>query len=86
MSNTTVTYRGVEIEAINFGSMDGAKKDKIEQSNTYVVYDSMGRRTDIYIIASNINEACNEAKKMEEVRKLGSYYKIKRTYSGGVRG
>jgi hypothetical protein len=58
---------------------------KTEQSNTYVVYDSMGRRTNIYIIASNIKDACNEAKKNNDVKKL-AFYKVKRAYSGGVRG
>ena len=58
---------------------------KIEQCNTYVVYDSMGRRTSIYIIASNIKEACREAKKRQS--EIGSaYYKVKRAYNGGVRG
>ena len=56
-----------------------------KQSNTYVVYDSMGRRTNIYIIASNIKEAYEEAKKRQSEIK-SSYYKIKRAYSGGVRG
>lgn len=56
-----------------------------EQQNTYVIYDSMGRRTEIYIIASNIKDACKEAKKYE--KQLGSvFYKVKRSYSGGVRG
>lgn len=58
---------------------------KQEQNNTYVIIDSMGRRTNIYIIASNIKEATTEAKKRE--REIGSsYYKIKRCYNGGVRG
>lgn len=58
---------------------------KIEQSNTYNVIDSMGRPTKIYIIASNIKEACAEAKKRE--CEIGSaYYKVKRCYTGGVRG
>jgi hypothetical protein len=56
-----------------------------KQSNTYVVYDSMGRRTNIYIIASNIKEAYEEAKKRQSEIK-SSYYKIKRAYNGGVRG
>lgn len=56
---------------------------KIEQSNTYMVYDSMGRRMEIYIIASNIKDACKEAKKMKEVP---YYHKVKRCYNGGVRG
>ncbi len=58
---------------------------KIEQSNTYNVIDSMGRPTNIYIIASNIKEACVEAKK--RLAEIGSaYYKVKRAYNGGVRG
>lgn len=58
---------------------------KIEQSNTYNVIDSMGRPTKIYIIASNIKDACAEAKKRQS--EIGSvYYKIKRCYNGGVRG
>jgi hypothetical protein len=56
-----------------------------KQSNTYVVYDSTGRRTNIYIIASNIKEAYEEAKKRQSEIK-SSYYKIKRAYNGGVRG
>jgi len=56
-----------------------------EQSNFYNVIDSMGRPTQIYIVASNIKDACIEAKKRE--LEIGSaYYKVKRCYSGGVRG
>ena len=56
-----------------------------EQSNWYRIYDSMGRPTSIYIIASNIKEACKEAKTRE--KEIGSsYYKVKRCYNGGVRG
>lgn len=58
-----------------------------EQSNTYVVFDSMGRRTDIYIVASNIKEAGKLAKADIRVKALNSnYWQIKRAYSGGVRG
>lgn len=58
---------------------------KIEQNNWYVIIDSMGRRTDIYVIASNIREACKEARKIEN--EIGSsYYKVVRCYNGGVRG
>ena len=65
--------------------MTNAQTQKIEQSNTYVVYDSMGRRTEIYIFASNIKDACKEAKM--SIREIGSsYYKVKRAYNGGVRG
>lgn len=53
------------------------------QSNTYVIYDSMGRRMDIYIIASNIKEACKIAKSRKDIP---YYHKVKRAYSGGVRG
>jgi hypothetical protein len=61
------------------------EKQKIEQSNTYNVIDSMGRPTKIYIIASNLKEACVEAKKRQN--EIGSnYYKLKRCYNGGVRG
>lgn len=60
---------------------------KQEQKNWYNVFDSMGRPTDIYIIASNINDACREAGKMQKEGKIkSSYYKVKRCYNGGVRG
>jgi len=56
-----------------------------EQSNYYNVIDSMGRQTSIYIVASNIKDAYAEAKKRQS--EIGSaYYKLKRCYSGGVRG
>ena len=54
-----------------------------EQANTYMVYDSMGRRMEIYITASNIKDACRIAKNMKEVP---YYHKVKRCYNGGVRG
>ena len=54
-----------------------------EQSKLYVVYDSMGRRMEIYINASNIKDACKIAKSMKEVP---YYHKVKRCYNGGVRG
>jgi len=54
-----------------------------EQANTYMVYDSMGRRMGIYITASNIKDACKIAKNMKEVP---YYHKVKRCYNGGVRG
>jgi len=63
--------------------MENEKNTK--QSNTYNVIDSMGRATSIYIIASNMKEACAEAKKRQA--EIGSaYYKVKRAYNGGVRG
>ena len=59
--------------------------EKTQQNNWYKVYDSMGRPTEIYIIASNIKDACREAKnRMAEIG--SSYYKVKRCYTGGVRG
>lgn len=58
---------------------------KIEQENWYVIYDSMGRRTEKYVIAANINEARKEARKIEN--QIGSrWYKVVRCYNGGVRG
>lgn len=61
------------------------EKQEIKQNNTYQVIDSMGRKTNIYIIASNIKNACEEAKGRQA--EIGScYYKIIRCYNGGVRG
>lgn len=58
---------------------------KKEQNNTYYIIDSMGRNTNKAVIASNIKDAYVEAKKI--VKDLGiSYYKLKRSYNGGVRG
>jgi hypothetical protein len=55
------------------------------QTNTYRIYDSMGRKTEILILASNIKDACKEAKKREA--EIGSsFYKVKRCYTGGVKG
>ncbi len=56
-----------------------------DQDNTYMVFDSMGRATNIYICASNIQDARKVAKMHE--REIGSaYYKVVRGYNGGVRG
>jgi hypothetical protein len=61
------------------------EKQTIKQNNTYEVFDSMGRKTHIYIIASNIKKAREEAKKRQT--EIGTcYYKIIRCYNGGVRG
>lgn len=58
---------------------------KNQQSNIYFIIDSMGRNTNKAVIASNIKDAYNEAKKI--VKDLGiSYYKLKRSYNGGIRG
>ena len=61
---------------------------KIEQDNTYKVVDSMGRTTTLYVSASNINEARSEVIRIAKLEGiiLGNYYKVKRCYSGGVRG
>jgi hypothetical protein len=49
-----------------------------DQDNTYMVFDSMGR-------ATNIHDARKVAKMHE--REIGSaYYKVVRGYNGGVRG
>ena len=62
-----------------------AETQKNYQSNFYNVIDSMGRPTKIYIIASNIKDACAEAKKRQS--EIGSvYYKLKRCYNGGIKG
>jgi hypothetical protein len=54
-------------------------------NNTYNVIYSNGKPSSIYIIASNIKDACVQAKKME--KQIGSsHYKVKRCYNGGVRG
>lgn len=56
-----------------------------EQNNTYNVIYSNGKPSKIYIVASNLKDACIEAKK--RISEIGSsYYKVKRCYNGGVRG
>jgi hypothetical protein len=59
---------------------------KIEQANFYNVIYSCGKASNIYIKASNISDACKEAKKRQ--KEIGSsYYKVKRCYKfAGVRG
>lgn len=58
---------------------------KNEQNNTYNVIYSSGKPSKIYIIASNIKDACKEAKLRE--KEIGSSnYKVTRCYNGGVRG
>ena len=65
--------------------MDNNQTPSGPQSNLYNVIDSMGRPTKIYIVASNINEACAEAKKKQS--EIGSeYYYLRRMYNGGVMG
>ena len=59
--------------------------NEMEQQNTYNVISSNGKPTKIYIIASNLKDACKEAKQREN--EIGSsYYKLKRCYNGGIRG
>ena len=57
-----------------------------EQQNWYNIIYSNGEPSKLYIIASNIKDACKEAKK--RINEIGSaYYKVKRCYKwGGVRG
>lgn len=59
---------------------------KIEQANSYRMYDNMGRPvTDMVVTASNVREAIRLAKKKGFFR--AHYYgKLKREYNGGVRG
>jgi hypothetical protein len=63
-----------------------ATDQKIEQSNWYNVFDSMGRRTEIYYIASNINDAYKAFKADRPNFQKYYYGKLKRCYNGGVRG
>lgn len=76
----TITYLCVT-KAKNMTTTTNTQK--IEQNNTYQVYDSMGRKMEIYITASNIKDACKIAKQMKDVP---YYHKVKRSYNGGVRG
>ena len=59
---------------------------KIEQTNYYNVVDSMGRPTDIYYCASNINEAFKMFKADTKNFQKHYYGKLRRCYNGGVRG
>lgn len=62
------------------------KTKKNEQSNFYNVVDSMGRPTDIYYCASNIKDAFAMFKSDTANYQKHCYGKLKRGYSGGVRG
>ena len=53
------------------------------QNNTYMVIASNGVTIIDYIIASNLQDAFKIAKSNNY---KSSYYKVKRTYNGGVRG
>jgi len=76
--------------AYNLKFKDMNSSDKIEQENAYKVIGSNGLQMKnanneyVYIIASNIKEACQKAKELLGSRY--SYCKIKRCYNGGVRG
>jgi serine/threonine protein phosphatase PrpC len=59
---------------------------KIEQSNFYRVYDSMGRGTEIGYFASNFNQAFEQFKNDKANFQKHYYGKLKRAYNGGVRG
>lgn len=55
------------------------------QSNCYNIIYSNGKPSNIYIVASNLKDACKEAKSRQN--EIGSNnYKVKRCYNGGVRG
>lgn len=57
-----------------------------DQNNTYCMIDSMGRTVEeSYILASNINEAIAKMKQNGMFQKY-YYGKVKRCYTGGVRG
>lgn len=58
---------------------------KTAQQNSYRVYDSSGRATEIAICASNINDAFKIFKSLPEYNKY-CFGKIRRCYNGGVRG
>lgn len=80
---------GVKITTL-FSDLNKDEADKkITQNNQYVIYDYNGRLTNIYILASNIQDATRNA--MENLAVIISltgsrWYKIKRSYNGGVRG
>jgi len=61
-------------------------KTKQEQNNLYNITDSMGRKTDVYYCASNIDEAYKMFK--DDKVNFSKYYygKLRRCYNGGVRG
>lgn len=59
---------------------------KIEQSNCYNVFDSMGRPTNVYYFASNIKDALKMFKADEANFQKHYYGKLKRGYNGGARG
>lgn len=57
-----------------------------EQSNTYRVYDSMGRATDVVYCASNMKQAYALFK--ADVKNYQRFFNghLKRTYNGGAKG
>lgn len=57
---------------------------KKNQQNIYRIITSNGKNVNIYVAASNINEAHKIVKK--DYQSFGNFYKLKRCYSGGVRG
>ena len=55
------------------------------QQNTYNIIYSNGMPSKLYIVASNLPDACKIAKTM--INEIGSsFYKVKRCYNGGARG
>ena len=55
------------------------------QQNTYKIFFSNGKPSEIYITASNIKEACILAKPLAKQHQLDNYM-VKRCYNGGVMG
>jgi len=55
------------------------------QQNTYKIFFSNGKPSEIYITASNLKEACALAKPLAKQHQLDNYI-VKRAYNGGVRG
>ena len=55
------------------------------QQNTYKIFFSNGKPSEIYITASNIKEACILAKPLAKEHRLDNYM-VKRCYNGGMMG
>lgn len=55
-----------------------------KQENLYQIISSNGKPSNIYVCASNINEAHKIVKAQH--KSFGNFYALKRCYNGGVRG
>ena len=83
------TYKRYIFNKLKEIKMKNATNATKKQANTYRVYDSMGRATDIAITASNKAEALATLKQQvmnKEVTLPGSCFILRRSYTGGVRG